>query len=99
MQERIEFERNRPVMTILEHPAPPIDPSGPNRLLIIISGFLFGAMLGSAIAFLWAVIEKIRDQEETHKLEALTAQYESTKNLFRRLKPTFNRSRAGNLPE
>lgn len=97
MQERIEFERNRPVMTILEHPAPPIDPSGPNRLLIIISGVLFGAMLGITIAFLFVLIDNIKRQEEAHKLEALHAEYQATLNFLNRFRPRFTRRRSRDL--
>ena len=68
-QEKIEFERSRPVITILEHPAPPIDPSGPNRILLLLSSVLFGGVLAVGITLTKALVDKIKRQEEAIKID------------------------------
>ena len=80
-QEKIEFERNRPVMTVLEYPAPPIDPSGPSRLLIIITSLMFGVMLAITIALTRALVEKIQSKEEAYKIEEFKAAFRAIREL------------------
>jgi uncharacterized protein involved in exopolysaccharide biosynthesis len=64
MQAHIDYERSRPVITVLEQPVPPIDPSGPSRLLIIITGLMLGGVIGIGIAFTKVLFAKLQSQEE-----------------------------------
>lgn len=72
-QEKIEFERSRPLITVLENPAPPIDPSGPGRLIILITSLMMGGMLGIGIALTKALFNKVEQQEDAHKIEEFSA--------------------------
>lgn len=71
-QAEIDLERSRPVITTLEEPVPPIDPSGPSRLLIVITGLMLGGVIGIGIAFTRALVHKLQQQEED-KLEEIKA--------------------------
>ena len=93
-QEKIEFERSRPVITVLEHPAPPIDPSGPNRLLLLISTVLFGAMLAIGIALTKALLEKIKRQEEAVKIEELKLAFTSAITPLQQVTRLFSRQKS-----
>ncbi|MFK7847033.1 MAG: Wzz/FepE/Etk N-terminal domain-containing protein [Rhodothermales bacterium] len=72
-QEKIEFERSRPLITVLENPAPPIDPSGPGRLIILITSLMMGGMLGVGITLTKALLNKVEQQEDAHKIEEFSA--------------------------
>ena len=93
-QERIEFERNRPGVTVLEEPARPIVPSGPSRLLIVITSLFFGAAIGISVAFSKELVSKLKHQEEEYKLAELKSRfkpfYSIKHKFFSRLPKTQN---------
>jgi uncharacterized protein involved in exopolysaccharide biosynthesis len=68
-QARIELQRSEPVITIVEEPVPPMEPSAPQRALIVVLSLFLGVFLGVAMAFLAAFFFGQRgDQEEQEKL-------------------------------
>lgn len=71
VQEQIELERSRPLITIIDSPAAPIDPDGPSRLMMIISSTLFGGMLAIGLVLTEALIQKIRVQESNQQISEL----------------------------
>src|SRR5690606_29211635 len=71
-QAQIELQRSQPVVTVLEYPAVPVEPSGPNRKLIVLLSLVLGAAIGVGLAFVKAAIEKqSADEESSEKLELI----------------------------
>ncbi len=75
-QAQIELQRSEPVVTVLQQPAVPLEPSGPNRKLIVLLALILGTMLGVAMAFVSAAIERqSADEAEQRKLEEIKAAF------------------------
>jgi uncharacterized protein involved in exopolysaccharide biosynthesis len=50
-QTQLDLQRQQPVVTVVEKPEPPIEPSAPNRILIVLMSFIIGTFVGTMIAF------------------------------------------------
>lgn len=75
-QAQIELQRSEPVVTVLEQPAVPLDPSGPNRKLIVLLSLILGMAVGIGLAFVKAAIERqSADEAEHRKLEEIKAAF------------------------
>ncbi len=69
-QAEIELQRSEPVVTILERPAPPIEPAGMSGKVILIVFLLLGAAVGVALAFIrWSLDQQMTDEEERAKMD------------------------------
>jgi uncharacterized protein involved in exopolysaccharide biosynthesis len=69
-QAQIELQRSEPVITILERPAPPIEPSGVGGKVVLLIFLLLGAAIGVALAFIkWSLDQQMTDDEERAKME------------------------------
>jgi capsular polysaccharide biosynthesis protein len=66
-QAQIELQRSQPVVTVLEEAAIPLEPSGPNRKMIVLLSLVLGGALGIGLAFVKAAIEKQSDDDENSK--------------------------------
>lgn len=51
-QAQIELQRVSPVVTVVQAPIPPLEPSAPSRLLIVVLSVMLGGLLGVGSAFL-----------------------------------------------
>ena len=73
-QTQIELQRAEPVITVLERPVPPIEASGPRRLLTIVLFLILGGMVGIALAFAQTAIKNSREDAESRgKLDEIGA--------------------------
>lgn len=63
-QTRLDLKRRQPVVTVAERPAPPANPSAPNRPLIVVLSLAVGVVLGGTGAFLRSALQEQQDQEE-----------------------------------
>lgn len=92
-QAEIDLQRSRPVITILEHPVPPIEPSGPRRFLLIGISLILGAILGVCLAFTRAVLDSIRSRDEGKaKIDEIKAAL-SESSTMKRVRRTFSRTK------
>ena len=83
-QAQISLQRSEPVITLLERPVPPLEPSGASRLLTLIWFIILGGGLGTVAAFVKSFIqERSTREEERVKLEELQAALQPH-NLIRR---------------
>ena len=75
-QAEIDLQKTRPAVTVVEYPIPPINPSAPNRALIIVFTIVLGLFAGIAIAFMRSVLDRHSSNDETlHKLEEIGAAF------------------------
>jgi uncharacterized protein involved in exopolysaccharide biosynthesis len=65
-QTRLDLQRRRPVVTVVEKPSPPLKRSAPKRTLVVILSLMLGGILGCVWAFIAAFL--YRDEEERNKL-------------------------------
>lgn len=72
-QTRLEVQRNQPVVTVLEEPAPPMEPSGPPRALIVVLGVFVGGAVGLGVAFGRTVLSADTHASERDRIEELQA--------------------------
>lgn len=71
-QAQIELQKSNPVITVLEQPVPPLEPSGPKRKLIVILSLFLGGGLGIGIAFVKTFVGNVEeDDEEKSKLQEI----------------------------
>ncbi|WP_259221207.1 Wzz/FepE/Etk N-terminal domain-containing protein [Salinibacter ruber] len=63
-QAEIELQRSEPVVTTVEAPVPPSDPSGPGTKLLLIVSLIFGLFLGVAGAFMRAFFQHAADESD-----------------------------------
>jgi len=64
-QTRLQLQREQPVVTVAEQPAPPTAPSAPNWTFTIVLSLCLGALVGLVGAFLRAAVRRQGDEEET----------------------------------
>jgi uncharacterized protein involved in exopolysaccharide biosynthesis len=68
-QTRLDLQRRQPVVTVVEQPVSPIEPSAPNRTLIVLLAFIFGGILGVGCAFVRTAFERVEeDDNEREKI-------------------------------
>jgi uncharacterized protein involved in exopolysaccharide biosynthesis len=68
-QTRIELQKAEPVITTIEAPMPPLEPSGPNRKLTVLLALILGGMVGVGVAFVSTALERGgQDPEDREKL-------------------------------
>jgi uncharacterized protein involved in exopolysaccharide biosynthesis len=70
-QARIELQRSEPVITVVEEPVPPIEPSAPRRLLVVIMSVFLGTITGVGVAFLDQHLNKDGDSESSAKIDEI----------------------------
>ncbi len=63
-QAAIDFQRSRPVITILEKPVPPVEPSGPKRFLTIVVSLILGSIVGIALAVAKGMLDGFRAERQ-----------------------------------
>lgn len=63
-QAEIDLQRSRPVITLLEKPVPAIEPSSPQRLLIIVVSLIIGLVLGVILAYAKSIITGLQNQSD-----------------------------------
>ena len=69
-QTRLDLQRQKPVVTVVEEPVPPRERSAPKRTLIVILSLILGGMFGIGGAFLQSYIKASQeDTDERRKLE------------------------------
>ncbi len=66
-QTRLQLQREQPVVTIAEKPAPPSRASAPNWTFTIVLSLVIGALVGTVGAFLRAAVRRQGDEEETQE--------------------------------
>ncbi|PEN14518.1 hypothetical protein CRI94_05700 [Longibacter salinarum] len=72
-QARLDLQRQQPVVTVVEKPVPPLQKSGPNRLLFIILSGVVGVLLGCGIAITLTLVQVFRhDKHQQEKLDRLS---------------------------
>jgi len=67
-QTRLDLQRRQPVVTVVEKPVRPMEPSAPNRTLIVILNLMLGGVLGMGGAFVSTFFERAEDTGEQEKL-------------------------------
>ena len=71
-QAQIDLQRSEPVITVLEKPVPPIERSGPSRLLLLFFGAILGGFVGIGLAFVKQYVQSQQNQmDEQKKLEEI----------------------------
>ena len=63
-QTRLQLQRRQPVLTVAEQPAPPPDPSGPNRTLIVLLSVLIGGAAGTLAVYLRSLRTATEESED-----------------------------------
>ncbi|WP_103019499.1 GNVR domain-containing protein [Salinibacter altiplanensis] len=71
-QTRLDLQRRQPVVTVVEEPVPPTEPSAPDRTLVVLMSLLLGGILGMGISFGSESLEQVKDDdEEQEKLDEI----------------------------
>ena len=71
-QAQIDLQRSEPVITVLEKPVPPIERSGPSRVLLLFFGAILGGFVGIGLAFVKQYVQSQQNQmDEQKKLEEI----------------------------
>ncbi|MCS3648580.1 GNVR domain-containing protein [Salinibacter ruber] len=71
-QTRLDLQRRQPVTTVVEQPVPPMEPSAPNRTLIVILNLIFGGFLGIGGAFVKTLFDRMEeDDDEQEKMQEI----------------------------
>ena len=90
-QAQINLQRSEPVITLLERPVPPIEPSGSSRVSMIIWFAIMGGMVGAGLSFARVFVEqRSAKEEERAKIEELRDTLQPRKvvaSLLRRKQP------------
>jgi len=90
-QAQIELQRVSPVITVVEAPTPPLKPSAPSRILIIVLSAILGGFLGLGVAFLQAFYAaSLEDREEEAKFEEVR-EWADSFSVVRRGRSLWNR--------
>ncbi len=66
-QTRLQLQREQPVVTVAEQPAPPTRASAPNWTFVIVLSLVLGALVGVTGAFLRAAVRRQGGEEETQE--------------------------------
>ncbi len=64
-QAEIDFQRSKPVITLLEAPVPPLEKSGPSRKLILLFSLFFGGAVGVATSFMKSFLDIASSDDES----------------------------------
>jgi uncharacterized protein involved in exopolysaccharide biosynthesis len=68
-QSRLDLQRQQPVVTVVESPVPPAEPSSPNRPLIVFLSVVLGTFFGVAGAFVASFLSPDqKDQQRADKV-------------------------------
>lgn len=91
MQAEIELQHEQPVITMVEAPVPPNEPSAPKRKLIVILSLMLGLFAGVGLAYIVQFINNLGgDKSQEQSLEEIKATLDSSRwlgklvSLFRR---------------
>lgn len=66
-QTRLQLQKEQPVVTIAEKPAPPAEPSAPNRTLNVVLSLFLGGLFGVGATFFRSAIQDQEDNEEAQE--------------------------------
>ncbi len=66
-QTRLQLQKEQPVVTIAEKPAPPAGPSAPNRTLNVVLSLFLGGLFGVGATFFRSAIQSQEDDEEAQE--------------------------------
>nr|WP_279310388.1 GNVR domain-containing protein [Salinibacter ruber] len=66
-QTRLQLQKEQPVVTIAEKPAPPAGPSAPNRTMNVVLSLFLGGLFGVSATFFRSVIQNQEDDEEAQE--------------------------------
>nr|WP_279310714.1 GNVR domain-containing protein [Salinibacter ruber] len=66
-QTRLQLQKEQPVVTIAEKPAPPAQPSAPNRTLNVVLSLFLGGLFGVGATFFRSAIQSREDDEEVQE--------------------------------
>ncbi len=66
-QTRLQLQKEQPVVTIAEKPAPPTGPSAPNRTLNVVLSLFLGGLFGVGATFFRSAIQSREDDEEAQE--------------------------------
>nr|WP_279310123.1 GNVR domain-containing protein [Salinibacter ruber] len=66
-QTRLQLQKEQPVVTIAEKPAPPAGPSAPNRTLNVVLSLFLGGLFGVGATFFRSAIQSQEDDEESQE--------------------------------
>ncbi|WP_259248970.1 GNVR domain-containing protein [Salinibacter ruber] len=66
-QTRLQLQKEQPVVTIAEKPAPPAQPSAPNRTLNVVLSLFLGGLFGVGATFFRSAIQSREDDEEAQE--------------------------------
>jgi uncharacterized protein involved in exopolysaccharide biosynthesis len=66
-QKRLDLQRRQPVATVVEEPVPPVEPSAPDRTLVVLMSLVLGGVLAIGAAFGSASLEDAEEDEEEQK--------------------------------
>lgn len=84
-QAQVNLQRSEPIITLLERPVPPMEPSGSSRSVMVIYFLFLGAFAGIGIAFAKTFIQKRSAQEQERlKLEEIQRSF-PVQHIVRRL--------------
>lgn len=90
-QAQIELQRVSPVVTVVQAPIPPLKPSAPSRMLIVVLSVMLGGLLGVGSAFLRSLYTvSPEDDADRSKIEELQEWTESF-TILRRARAHWNR--------
>jgi uncharacterized protein involved in exopolysaccharide biosynthesis len=71
-QVRLEYQRKQPVVTVVENPVPPLKPTGPSGIVILVVTSILGLVVGTVLAFLKALLANAaQEKEESAKIQEL----------------------------
>ncbi len=66
-QTRLQLQKEQPVVTIAEKPAPPAQPSAPNRTLNVVLSLFLGGLFGVGATFFRSAIQSQEDDDEAQE--------------------------------
>jgi uncharacterized protein involved in exopolysaccharide biosynthesis len=64
-QTNLELQKRKPVVTVLERPVPPEEPSSPNRILVVLISIVSGVVIGVTMIFVKEKIDLINEQKKS----------------------------------
>ncbi len=74
MQAEIELQHEQPVITVVEAPVPPNEPSAPKRKLIVVLSLMLGLFAGVGLAYIVQFINNLGDDKsQEQSLEEIKA--------------------------
>ncbi len=91
MQSEIELQHKQPVITVVEAPIQPLDPSAPRRKLIVVMSLMLGLIVGIGLVYITEFIDRLQsDKSQEQSLKEIKATLDSSRwigkliSLFRR---------------